>query len=308
MLALVLLTKGSHQHWGRKTWKSIPRHINTNKEDIKLSRIWKVPTPMSTWCAAKNLFLYYRKYLSEHICNMLLWEHILGILFMQHAQVDSRLDSGLRNVASLLCLLSPLPATHSFGKLVQPDLWVFSRCLYIWLWVFLCLSGFAERDRDFQHIGFPLLFPCSTQGKPFLFAKENLEPGEHYLRNLPAFSSFASPLSFWEPPALPYTTRHAGSIGRAFTLQMASRQLKLFQQSRSQRNTRGKWQFLTDTISCLQTGRQQCSSFISASNKMKWQGNVGPHRRNLKSKTFTLEQKQSFSVALLFSSQKWRTL
>lgn len=31
---------------------------------------------MSTLCAAKSLFLYYRKYLSEHICNRLLWEHI----------------------------------------------------------------------------------------------------------------------------------------------------------------------------------------------------------------------------------------
>lgn len=35
---------------------------------------------MSTWCAAKSLFLYYRKYLSEHICNRLLWEHIRGNL------------------------------------------------------------------------------------------------------------------------------------------------------------------------------------------------------------------------------------
>lgn len=35
---------------------------------------------MSTWCAAKSLFLYYRKYLSEHICNRLLWEHIWGDL------------------------------------------------------------------------------------------------------------------------------------------------------------------------------------------------------------------------------------
>lgn len=165
VLALVSLTKGPHQHWGRKTWKSIPRHINTNKGDIKLSHIWKVPTPMSTWCAAKNLFLYYRKYLSEHICNMLLWEHILGILFMQRAQVDSRLDSELWSTASLLCLLPPFPAAHSFGKLVQPDLRAFSRCLYIWLWIFLSPLWFCWKGLCFPAHRLPPASSLQHAGK-----------------------------------------------------------------------------------------------------------------------------------------------
>lgn len=85
---MIYLQKDLPGIWGRKTCKWISRNINTNKEDIKLSHSWKVPSPMSTWCAAKNLFLYYRKYLSEHICNKLLWEHIPWILFTQRTQVD----------------------------------------------------------------------------------------------------------------------------------------------------------------------------------------------------------------------------
>lgn len=256
---------------------------------------------MSTRCAAKNLFLYYRKYVSEHICNKLLWEHIPGILFTERTQVRSRLDGGLWSITSHPCLLPTFPDTHSVGKSVQPDLPAFARSLYIRLWIFLlplwfCLKGTVISSTPFS----PLLSPCSAQAKVTLFAKPNLVPGERiWGKRLPC--------SPWPPPLL-LGAPHAGSIRRAPVLQTASQQLKLFQQSRWQRNAWGKRQFLTDTISCLQIGCQQCSSFILASDKTKWLGDVGPHRRNLKSKTFTAEQNQSFLVTPLFSSQKWRAL
>lgn len=163
---------------------------------------------MSTWCAAKNLFLYYRKYVSEHICNKLLWEHIPGILFTERIQVCSRLDGGLWSITSHPCLLPTFPDTHSLGKSVQPDLPAFARSLYIQLWIFLlplwfCLKGTVISSTPFS----PLLSPCSTQAKVTLFAKPNLAPGERiWGKRLPCFP--------WPPPLL-LGAPHAGSIRRA---------------------------------------------------------------------------------------------
>lgn len=112
--------------------------------------------------------------------------------------------------------------------------------------------------------------------------------------------------SFWEPLVPPHT--QPGILDPYEgppALQVASWQLKLFQQSQLQCNAQGKQQFLTDTISCLQIQCRQCSSFILVTDKRKWQGNAGPHRKNLKSKTFTAEQNQSLLVPLPFSLQKW---
>jgi len=89
------------------------------------------------------------------------------------------------------------------------------------------------------------------------------------------------PFSFGEPPALPSRPgtpdRYEGPLrcGRLPGSWNYS--------SGADRNAvpGGEAEFLTDTISRLQIGRQQRSPFILAS------GNAGPHRRNLKSKTWT---------------------
>lgn len=133
---------------------------------------------MSTWCAAKNLFLYYRKYLSEHICNKLLWEHIWGSCshnIRRWIHVPTA-DSGASRATHAFCPSPPLhTATENWFSLTFQHFQV----LYTYgCGSSYCLSGFAERDRDLEHIAFPLLFPCSTQAKVFLFAKANLEPGE----------------------------------------------------------------------------------------------------------------------------------
>lgn len=254
---------------------------------------------MSTWCAAKSLFLYYSKYLSEHICNRLLWEHIQGNLV--HTTHSGGSTFRQQTPEHHKWLLPTTPATHSHRKLVQPDFPAFSRSLHIQLWLFLLPLWFCWKGP-----GFPArqLSPTASlwqagQGMSFCQILT--------LLNVPEAGACLAllhhTLSFWEPLVLPHPTWHSGSIWRALCYK-----LKLFQQSQLQCSAQGKRQFLTDTISCLQIQCQPCSSLILVTDKRKWQGNVGPHRKNLKSKTFTAEQNQSLLVPLLFSLQKWRAL
>lgn len=76
---------------------------------------------------------------------------------------------------------------------------------------FCCLSGFAQRDRDSQHVGFPQLFSDIPRAEVFIFAKLNLKPGECIWRK-------CLPCSPWPPPLLseaPCPPVHGRSIGRA---------------------------------------------------------------------------------------------
>lgn len=259
---------------------------------------------MSTWCAAKSLFLYYRKYLSEHICNRLLWERIRGNLV--HTTHSGGFTFRQRTPKHLKQLLPTTPATHSCRKLVQPEFPAFSRYRHTWLWLFLLPLWFCWKGLWFPTHKFPPATPLRQAGKGVSFCQ--ILSLVNASEDSACLALLHHPVSFGKPLALPHLTWHAGSIWRDPVLQAASRQLKLFQRSQLQYNAQGKQQFLTDTISGLQIQCQQCSSLILVTDKRKWQGNAGPHRKNLKSKTFTAEQNQSLLVRLLFSSQKWRAL
>lgn len=194
---------------------------------------------MSTWCAAKSLFLYYRKYLSEHICNRLLWEHIRGNL--AHTTHSGGFMVRLQSIASGFCP-PPLPHTSTenwFSPTCQhfQDLYTYG-CGFSY-----CLSGFAERERDFLHVSFPPLLPCGKQAKVCLFARSWV--WWMYLRRVPALLSSTTPSPFGSPWPLHTQPGILDPYGGPHALQVASRQLKLFQQSQLQCNAQGKsnsWQ------------------------------------------------------------------
>lgn len=163
---------------------------------------------MSTRCAAKNLFLYYRKYLSEHICNKLLWEHIPGILFTQRTQVGSRLDSGLWSIASPPRLLPTFPVTHGFGKWVQPVLPAFAKisihmAVDLPMASLVLLKGTVISSASFL----PRYFPAAHRQK-YLSLPNGISSLADVSEESACLALLGHPLSFREP-------RTPGSIRRA---------------------------------------------------------------------------------------------
>lgn len=119
----------------------------------------------------------------------------------------------------------PLSPTHSCGNPLQTAFPAFKDRSAYSCGSSYCLSGFAEKDHDSQHAGFPQLFSFSTQAKVLIFAKPNLRPGERIWGKCLTCSPSPPPLLSGAP--CPPTQDRL--IRRALVLQTASWQPKLFQ-------------------------------------------------------------------------------
>lgn len=255
---------------------------------------------MSTWCAAKSLFLYYRKYLSEHICNRLLWEHIRGnLVHTTHSggftfrQQTSRI---LQVASAHQSCHTPLQKTASAQL---PSIFKIPTHTAV-AFPTACLVLLKGSMTSFLHVSFPLLFPCGKQAKVRLFAKSWV--CWMYLRRVLALLHHT--LSFWEPLALPHPTWHSGWIWRALCYKRLPSSWNYSSRGNCNAMPRGNGNSWQIPSPAFRYNVSQCSSLILVTDKRKWQGNVGPHRKNLKSKTSTAEQNQSLLVPLLFSLQK----
>lgn len=197
---------------------------------------------MSTWCAAKSLFLYYRKYLSEHICNRLLWEHIRGnLVHTTHSggfMVRQETSRALQVASAHHPCHTPLQKTGS-ARLAS----IFKISTHMAVAFPIASLVLLKGSVTSYMSAFPHYFPAASRQR-YVFLPD-LESGECIWGERLPCSPPPHPPLLGAPGTPPHPTWHSGSIWRAPALQVASRQLKLFQQSQLQCNAQGKsnsWQ------------------------------------------------------------------
>lgn len=241
---------------------------------------------MSTWCPAKSLFIYYNKYLSEHISNRFLWEHILGILFTMHMQVKSGSGSQLSINETLLPAVH-LPCDTQLWKIISG--WiasVFNTSIH--MAVDPPISSLLLLDCNFRHTRFPRISPQQA-GESISCCLAETSTYKASVKSSPDILGAPAPLA-WEMdmmkgPHVPNSWNDSGGAGRSTVLRGRS---------------------LSGQIP------PPVLRWYLAGDKVKQKGGNRPRRRNSKSKNFHFSLRsalnQPFPVTPRSSSQRWWAL